>query len=90
MNIGEVSKPFIMMNKATNKEVVAVIKVKSKVDTHKANLTEDYQMIKSIYDIKNKQTFLNNWIAKKQKETYISIDPEWIKCQFQYPGWIKK
>lgn len=90
MNIGEVSKPFILMNKGSNKEVVAVVKVKSKVDTHKANLTDDYQMIKSIYDAKNKQTFLNNWIAKKQKETYINIDPEWVKCQFQYPGWIKK
>lgn len=90
MNIGEVSKPFILMNKGSNKEVVAVVKIKSKVETHKANLTDDYQMIKSIYDAKNKQTFLNNWIAKKQKETYINIDPEWIKCKFQYPGWIKK
>ena len=90
MNVGEVSKPFILMNKGSNKEVVAVVKVKSKVDTHKANLTDDYQMIKSIYDARSKQTFLNNWIVKKQKETYINIDPEWTKCQFQYPGWIKK
>ena len=89
MNIGELSKPFIMMNKASNKEVVAVVKVKSKVESHKANLTDDYQMIKTIFEAKNKQTFLNSWIAKKQKETYISIDPNWTKCSFQYPGWIK-
>ena len=37
-----------------------------------------------------KDQFLKSWIAKKQKETYISIDPAWQKCKFQYPGWIKE
>lgn len=90
MNVGEISKPFIMTNPATNKEVVAVVKVKSKIDVHKANLTDDYQMIKAMYDNKCQQDFLHNWIIKKQKETYISIDPAWANCQFQYPGWVKK
>jgi peptidyl-prolyl cis-trans isomerase SurA len=90
MNVGEISKPFTMINKATNKEVVAVVKLKSKVDNHKANLTDDYQMLKTFYEGKKKQEFLNKWIVKKQKETYISIDPAWQNCTFQYPGWIKK
>ncbi|MEI7504761.1 MAG: peptidylprolyl isomerase, partial [Paludibacter sp.] len=90
MNVGEISKPFTMINQSSNKEVVAVVKVKSKVENHKANLTDDYQMLKSIYESKNKEQFLNNWIIKKQKETYISIDPAWTKCKFQYPGWVKK
>lgn len=90
MNIGEVSKPFSMINKSTNKDVVAVVKLKSKVETHKANLTDDYQMLKTFYEGKQKQEFINKWIVKKQKETYISIDPSWQNCKFQYPGWIKK
>lgn len=90
MNIGEISKPFSMINRSTNKEVVAVVKLKSKVDNHKANLTDDYQMLKNYYEGKKKQEFLSNWIVKKQKETYISIDPAWQNCTFQYPGWIKK
>lgn len=90
MNVGEVSKPFVMMNPTTNKEVVAVVKLKSKVDNHKANLTDDYQMLRNFFEGKKKEEFLHNWIIKKQKETYISIDPQWQKCKFQYPGWIKK
>jgi peptidyl-prolyl cis-trans isomerase SurA len=90
MNVGEVSKPFEMIDKSTNKDVVTIVKVKSKVDNHKANLTDDYQMLKTFYENKKKQEFLNNWIVKKQKETYISIDPAWQNCAFQYPGWIKK
>jgi peptidyl-prolyl cis-trans isomerase SurA len=90
MNVGEVSKPFSMISKSTNKDVVAVVKLKSKIENHKANLTDDYQMLKTFYEGKKKQEFLNTWIIKKQKETYISIDPAWQNCTFQYPGWIKK
>ena len=89
MNVGEISKPFTMINRSSNKEVVAVVKLKSKVENHKANLADDYQMIKAIFEGNNRQEFLNNWIMKKQKDTYISIDPAWINCKFQYPGWIK-
>lgn len=90
MNVGEISKPFSMINPTTNKEVVAVVKVKSKTDNHKANLTDDYQMLRNYYENKKKEEFINNWIVKKQKETYISIDPAWQNCNFQYSGWIKK
>lgn len=89
MNVGEISKAFTMISPTTNKEVVAVVKVKSKVGTHKANLTDDYQMLKNYYESTKKQEFLHDWIVKKQKETYISIDPAWQNCKFQYPGWIK-
>ncbi|MDR2840770.1 MAG: peptidylprolyl isomerase [Paludibacter sp.] len=89
MNVGEISKPFVMIDQKTNKEVVAIVKVKSKTENHKANLTDDYQMLRSYYENIKKEQFLKNWIVRKQKETYISIDPAWQNCEFQYPGWIK-
>jgi peptidyl-prolyl cis-trans isomerase SurA len=90
MKIGEISDPFTMIDNSTNKEVVAVVKLKSRTDTHKANLTDDYQLLKNIYESKQQNDFLRDWIIKKQKETYISIDPAWANCNFQYSGWIKK
>jgi len=90
MNVGEISKPFTMIDPKTNKEVVAIVKVKSKIPNHKANLNDDYQMIKAIYENKKREEFLHDWIIKKQKETYVSIDPQWQNCEFQYHGWIKK
>lgn len=90
MNVGEISKPFSMISPTTNKEVVAVVKVKSKTPNHKANLIDDYQMLKGYYEGKKKEEFITNWIIKKQKETYISIDSAWQNCNFQYPGWVKK
>jgi peptidyl-prolyl cis-trans isomerase SurA len=89
MNVGEISKPFSMINPQTNKEVVAIVKVKSKTENHRANLTDDYQMLKNYYEGIKREEFIKNWIVKKQRETYISIDPKWQNCEFQYPGWIK-
>lgn len=89
MKVGELSTPFTMIDPTTNKQVVAVVKVKSKVENHKANMTDDYQLLKNYYEQTEKAAFIKKWIAKKQKETYISIDPAWQNCNFEYPGWIK-
>lgn len=89
MQVGEISKPFSMISPTNNKEIVAVVKVKSKTDNHKANLTDDYQLLKNYYESIQKEQFIKNWIARKQKETYINIDPAWQNCEFEHKGWIK-
>lgn len=89
LKVGEISSPFSMIDPNTNKNVVAVVKLKSKIDTHKANLIDDYQLLKEFFEGSEKETFIKEWISKKQRETYISIDPAWRDCEFQYPGWIK-
>ncbi len=89
MNIGDISQPFVMMDETKNKEIIAVVRLKNKTDVHKANMTDDYQIVKEMFEARESELFLNNWIAKKQKETYIRIDPQWSGCDFRYPGWIK-
>jgi len=90
MKTGEISDPFTMIDQKTNKEVVVVVKLKSRTETHRANLIDDYQLLKNIYENKQQSDFLKSWVSKKQKETYISIDPAWANCDFQFPGWIKQ
>lgn len=90
MTVGEISAPFTMTNSKTNRQVCAIIKIKAKTPSHKANLADDYQTLKAIVESKQKNAIIHNWIIKKQKETYVSIDPKWQNCQFQYPGWGKK
>jgi len=89
MKVGDISAPFLMINQS-GKQVCAIIKVKSKIDQHKANLDDDYQQLKIfVQNRKNAQT-INSWIKNKQKDTYVNINPDWQKCDFQYPNWIKK
>ena len=88
MKEGEISQPFIMMDPLKNKEVCAIVKLKTKTDVHKANLIDDFQVIKSLLEQRLASEHIHNWILKKQKDTYIHIDDNWKGCDFEYPGWI--
>ena len=88
MQEGEVSQPFIMMDPLRNKEVCAIVKLRSKTDVHKANIVDDFQTIKSMLEAKLAQEFIHDWILKKQKEVYVQIDEKWRGCDFEYPNWI--
>ena len=90
MNEGDVSQPFVMMDQAKNREVCAIVRVKKKTDVHRANLTDDFQAIKSILEQKKGEELLHDWILQKQQNTYIQIAPGWQGCDFQYPNWIHK
>jgi peptidyl-prolyl cis-trans isomerase SurA len=90
LNVGELSKAFVMMNPENNREECAVVKVKNKIPSHKANLSDDYQLLKSMLESQEKADIITGWITKRQKDTYIYIDPQWRNCTFKYSGWIKK
>ena len=88
MNINEISKPFIMMN-AKGKEVCAIVKLKNRIEGHKATPNEDFQVVKDVILAQMKTEKLKEWIKEKQKTTYVRINGDWCDCEFQYPGWGK-
>ena len=88
MQEGDISQPFVMMDQQKNKEVCAIVRLKKKTDIHRANLTDDFQAIKTMLEDKLSREFIHNWILKKQKETYVQIAPEWRGCDFEYPNWL--
>ena len=88
MHEGEISEPFTMMDETKNREVCAIVRVKKKTDVHRANLEDDFQTIRSMLEQKLSAEFIQQWIEKKQRSTFIQIDPKWSGCDFQYPGWI--
>lgn len=88
MQEGDISAPFVMMDQTKNKEVCAIVKLRKKTEMHRANLTDDFQTIKSMLEQKKAADFIHDWILQKQKNTFIHIDPEWAGCEFEYPGWI--
>ena len=89
LNVGEISEPFTMVNNK-GKEVCAIVKLKARIDGHKATITEDYQRLKSIVQAKRGEEKLDKWIREKQKSTYVRINENWVKCDFKYPGWIRQ
>lgn len=89
MEVGDISKPFTMLTDK-QKEVVAIVKLRARVEGHKANLADDYQALKSIVEARKKEELLNDWIIEKQRTTYVRISEGWRNCDFKYPGWVKE
>ena len=89
MKEGDISIPFVMMDRTKNKEVCVIVKLKTKRDAHKANLVDDFQVIRQMLQQKQSAETIEKWIRDKQKEIYVQIDPSWRGCEFQYPGWVK-
>ncbi len=88
MEIGEISKPFTMIN-GKGKTVCAIAKLKNRINSHRASISEDFQILKAQVEEDKKEKVISEWIKEKQRTTYIRINPDWRDCEFQYPGWIK-
>ena len=71
------------------KEVVAIVKLKNRINGHRATMVDDYQELHNVVVNKLREEKIENWVRDKQKTTYIHINDEWKNCEFQYPGWIK-
>ncbi|MDR0961043.1 MAG: peptidylprolyl isomerase [Mediterranea sp.] len=89
MKVGEISEAFTMIPK-TGKEECVIVKLKSRINGHKATIAEDYQNLKNIVLSKRQDQVLDKWIREKQKHTYVRINENWRNCTFKYPGWIKE
>ncbi|MFG6382075.1 MAG: peptidylprolyl isomerase [Muribaculum sp.] len=90
MSVGELSKPFIMKEPKRNRDIVAIVKLTNRIEGHRANLSDDYQMIKNMYESSIKEKKVSEWIEKKIKDTYVRIEDGWRDCDFKHEGWIKK
>ena len=79
MSVGEISKPFIMKDPKLSRDVVAIVKLTNRIASHRANMSDDYQQILSMYEQSARKKILNDWLAKNG----------WRDCDFEHEGWIK-
>lgn len=89
MQEGEVSKPFVMTNPKNRREQVAIVKLTKRIEAHRADLADDYQILKGIYENHKKAEIIEQWVKDKQQSTYVFIDENWRNCEFRY-DWLKK
>jgi peptidyl-prolyl cis-trans isomerase SurA len=86
MQVGDISPVFAMLN-SKQKNVVAIVKLKSRIEGHKADLSEDFQALKSMLEAEKEEAFLNKWLDNKIRDTYVRINENWKNCDFRMKGW---
>lgn len=88
MAVEQISAPFQMVN-TRGKTVCAIVKLKNRVNGHRATITEDYQVMKAMVLNKRREEKLNEWVVEKIKNTYTRLNDRYKDCDFEYQGWIK-
>lgn len=88
MKVGEVSRSFQMIN-SRGKTTCALVKLVSRVEGHRATITEDFQVMQDVVQVKEREKTLHDWVVSKIKSTYVRMNDRYKDCKFEYQGWVK-
>jgi peptidyl-prolyl cis-trans isomerase SurA len=72
-----------------NQDVYKVVRLTRVIESHKANLVDDYDKIYAIALQNAKNEKLSDWAAKMIKNTYVKISDDYKDCSFNL-NWLKK
>lgn len=89
MQPGDISEAFVMKDARKNRDIAAVVRLTNRIPGHRANLSDDYNMIKEMYEEHERNRIVKEWLENKIKDTYVRIEDGWGGCDFTYSGWIK-
>lgn len=87
---GQISTAFVMKNPKNASDIVCIAKLKSRTDAHRANMSDDYQLIRDMAMNAERERILTDWIDKKIAATYIRIEQGWSDCPDWRHNWLKK
>jgi len=88
LDIGDISEPgYVKME--DGKEAYRIYMLLNRVEGHKANLKDDYKMIRDLALEYKKDKTISEWINTSLLKTYVRISDEYISHDFQY-NWVKK
>lgn len=88
LKVGQISDPFESKDDK-NKTVYKIIQLKSRTEPHKANLKQDYDLLKNMAMQQKKLDVIDDWVSSKAKETYIRLDSPYEDCTFRNKAWKK-
>jgi peptidyl-prolyl cis-trans isomerase SurA len=88
LKVGQVSEAFQMTN-SKGKTVCAIVMLKSRVEGHRATITEDFQTMKEVVLRNRREAYLKDWVKEKLKTIYVRVNDRYKDCTFEYEGWIK-
>jgi peptidyl-prolyl cis-trans isomerase SurA len=83
MNPGEMSIP-VAMKTSDNKDACRLIYLRKKTEPHKANLKDDYVVIRDLALQKKREEIINNWIENKSGKAYIKVCDDYKDYDFKF------
>ena len=87
LNVNQISEPIIMQF-PDQSSAYRLLKINKKIESHTANIIDDFTMISDVVLNVKKQEELLKWIQSTIDKTYIKISDELKECEFKNK-WIK-
>jgi len=88
MKVGEISNAFRMVNER-GKTMCAIVKLKKRIEGHKANASDDFLVLKDVVTTKLREEKIHQWVVNKIKATYVRLNDNYRDCDFEYQGWVR-
>ena len=83
MKVGDISSP-VPMKTSDNKDAYRILYLKKKTEPHKANLKDDYSLIREWAMQQKREEAINKWIANKSQKAYIKVIDDFRDCDFMF------
>ena len=87
LKVAEISSSALMQM-PDETQAYRILKLTKKIESHTANLVDDFSMIKDFAINLKKQEELMVWIQKTIDKTYIKINKDILNCRFKNK-WVK-
>lgn len=88
LKVGEITEAFKSEDE-NGKEVYKIVRLRNRSSPHRANLKEDYMVLKEMALAMKKEEVFQQWIDEKIGETYVRVDNSFAGCGFSRKGWVK-
>ena len=83
MEVGDMSAP-VPMKTSDGKDACRLVYLRKKTEPHKANLKDDYTLIRDLAMQKKREEIINKWIANKSGKAFIKVCDDFKDCDFRF------
>lgn len=80
IEVGDIS-PAALVREQDGKEIFRILQLRQRIAPHRANLDQDFSLLKNYVENQKRQEKLMDWVARKKNSTYIFIAPKYRDCQ---------
>lgn len=88
LEVGQITGAFESEDE-NNKPVYKIIQIRSQTDPHRANMNDDYMVLKKMALEEKKYRIFSEWLDEQMVETFIRVDEAFSGCRFSREGWLK-
>ena len=89
MEAGDITQPNLYMDFMTRQQGIRIVRLMQRFPAHRANLNDDYALIKQAAENDKRTKILSEWVDGKIGNAYIRIDQDFVDCDFQHK-WINR